>query len=155
LARAGEVLESHGLGHLHQLVDGLRLQLRQIHGAARLRQLGGTDDLGVVGVEHPGLGHHLIGTAAAVAAVAVPCTVGGALVGPVTALITEVASHLIDLWSDESRLVSRNAASCDLETAPTFWASTVPFLNRISVGMPRIPNFGGVCGFSSMLILAT
>src|SRR6202023_3093632 len=44
--------------------------------------------------------------------------------------------------------------SCDLVTAPTFWASTVPFLNRISVGMPRILNFGGVAGLSSMLSLA-
>src|SRR6516162_4897663 len=146
LARAGQVLEPHGLGHLHQLVDGLGLELREIHGAARLRQLGGTDDLGVVGVEHLGLVHHLIGTATTVAAVAVTVAVARTLVGPVAALIAEVASH---------RLLSRNAESWDLETAPTFCASTVPFLNRISVGMPRIPNFGGVCGFSSMLILAT
>src|SRR5882762_11998718 len=69
-----------------------------------------------------------------------------ALVGAIAALIAEVTSH---------RCSSRNAASWDFDSAPTFCASTVPFLNRISVGMPRMPNLGGVCGFSSMLILAT
>src|SRR6202044_309840 len=60
-------------------------------------------------------------------------------------LVAEIAPH---------RLLSRKAASCDLVTAPTFWASTVPFLNRISVGMPRMLNLGGVAGLSSMLSLA-
>ncbi len=36
-------------------------------------------------------------------------------------------------------LLSRKAASCDLETAPTLVASTLPFLNNIRVGMPRMP----------------
>src|SRR5262245_38019263 len=54
-----------------------------------------------------------------------------------------------------SRLLSRNAASCDFDTAPTFCASTVPFLKRMRVGIPRMPNLGGVCGFSSMFSFAT
>ena len=145
LARAGEVLEPHGLGQLHQLMDGLGLELRQVHRAARLRQLRRAYDLGVVGVEHLRLLHHLIGASAIIATIAVTI-VARTLVGPVAALITEIASH---------RLLSRNAESWDLDTAPTFCASTVPFLKRISVGMPRMPNLGGVCGFSSMLILAT
>ena len=37
------------------------------------------------------------------------------------------------------RLLSMNAVSWDLETAPTLVASTSPSLNSISVGMPRIP----------------
>src|SRR5512140_2552177 len=53
------------------------------------------------------------------------------------------------------RLLSMKAVSCDLETAPTFVASTEPFLNSIRVGMPRMPYLGGVLGFSSMLSLAT
>lgn len=52
-------------------------------------------------------------------------------------------------------LLSRNAVSCDFETAPTLVASTLPLLNSISVGMPRMPYLGGVAGFSSMLSLAT
>ena len=42
------------------------------------------------------------------------------------------------------RLPSRNAVSCDFDSAPTFCAATAPFLNRISVGMPRTPNLTGV-----------
>src|SRR5579883_37530 len=42
-----------------------------------------------------------------------------------------------------------------LGKAPILVAATWPFLNRIKVGMPRTPYFMGVCGFSSMLILAT
>src|SRR4029078_5381149 len=53
------------------------------------------------------------------------------------------------------RLLSKKAESCDLDTAPTFCASTVPFLNRMRVGIPRMPNLGGVWGFSSMLSFAT
>ena len=41
-------------------------------------------------------------------------------------------------------LLSMKVASCDLDSAPTFVASTSPFLNNISVGMPRMPYFGGV-----------
>ena len=37
------------------------------------------------------------------------------------------------------RLLSMNALSCDLVSAPTLVASTLPFLNSISVGMPRTP----------------
>src|SRR5919205_214504 len=51
-------------------------------------------------------------------------------------------------------LLSRNAVSCDLESAPTRVASTLPFLKSISVGMPRMPNFAGVLWFSSTLIFA-
>src|SRR5436190_122558 len=51
-------------------------------------------------------------------------------------------------------LLSRKAVSCDFESAPTRVASTLPFLNSISVGMPRMPNFAGTLWFSSTLILA-
>ena len=37
-----------------------------------------------------------------------------------------------------------NAVSWDLERAPTLVPTTAPFLNNISVGMPRMPNFAGV-----------
>src|SRR5262249_15125530 len=105
-----------------------------------------TDDLRVIRVEHLWLVHHVVGTpAVTVAAIAITIAVARAFVGPVAALVAEVASH---------RLLSRNAESWDLDTAPTFWASTVPFLKRISVGMPRMPNLGGVCGFSSIFSLA-
>ena len=107
LARAGEVLQSHRLGQLHQLVDRLGLQLGEIHRAARLRQLRGADDFRVVSVERLRLVHHVVGASAAVAvtviaAVAVTITVARAFVGPVTTLIAEIASH---------RLLSRNAES--------------------------------------------
>src|SRR5690348_1547074 len=49
---------------------------------------------------------------------------------------------------------STHSASLVLGSAPILVAATWPFLNRISVGMPRTPYFIGVCGFSSMLILA-
>src|SRR5690606_26357462 len=39
-------------------------------------------------------------------------------------------------------------------TAPTLVAATCPSLNSMRVGMPRTPYFCGVCGLSSMLILA-
>src|SRR5216684_1257145 len=51
-------------------------------------------------------------------------------------------------------LLSRKAVSWDFESAPTRVASTLPFLNSISVGMPRMPNFAGTAWFSSTLILA-
>src|SRR5688572_9027020 len=68
------------------------------------------------------------------------------LVRPVAALITQVAPH---------RCASRKDLRSGLRTEPTFCASTVPFLNRIRVGMLRMPNLGGVCGLDSMSILAT
>ena len=159
LARAGEVLEAHRLGELHQLVNRLDFSSVRFIELTRLRQLCRAYDLGVVGVERLRVMHHVIGASAtvavAVAAVAVTIAVARAFVGAVAALVAEVASHLFACAPGRPvRLLSRNAASCDLDTAPTFWASTVPFLNRISVGMPRMPNFGGVCGFSSILILA-
>src|SRR3954452_18938727 len=40
-------------------------------------------------------------------------------------------------------------------SAPILVAATWPPLNRIIVGMPRTPYLRGVCGFSSMLTLAT
>src|SRR5690242_10166504 len=49
----------------------------------------------------------------------------------------------------------RKAVSCALATAPTWVAAGWPFLNRMRVGMPRIENFGGVCGFSSTFSLTT
>ena len=52
-------------------------------------------------------------------------------------------------------LLSRNAVSWDLDSAPTLVASILPFLNSIRVGMPRMPNLAGVDWFSSTLILAT
>jgi hypothetical protein len=51
-------------------------------------------------------------------------------------------------------LLSRKAVNWDLDSAPTRVASTLPFLNSISVGMPRMPNFAGVSWFSSTLIFA-
>src|SRR5262249_934834 len=100
--------------------------------------------------------HHVVGRAA-VAAIAVAVAVSRAL-GPVAALITEIASHRDTprpaAGATGSRLLSRNAESCDFDTAPTFCASTAPFLKRIRVGIPRMPNFGGVCGFSSILSFA-
>src|SRR4249919_3756143 len=41
-------------------------------------------------------------------------------------------------------LLSMKAASWVLDSAPTFWASRVPFLNSISVGIPRTLYLGGV-----------
>src|SRR5688500_16971864 len=41
------------------------------------------------------------------------------------------------------------AASCDLDIAPTFLASTLPFLKMISVGMPLTLYFGAVTGLAS------
>ena len=55
----------------------------------------------------------------------------------------------------DQMLLSMNAASCVLESAPTFCASSVPFLNSISVGIPRTLYLGGVTWFSSMLSFAT
>ena len=42
-----------------------------------------------------------------------------------------------------------------LGSAPTLVAATWPSRKIISVGMPRTPYLVGVCGFSSILILAT
>src|SRR6266704_5460409 len=52
-------------------------------------------------------------------------------------------------------LLSRNAVSWDFDKDPTFWASTLPFLKSMSVGMPRMPYFLGISWFSSTLTLAT
>lgn len=46
--------------------------------------------------------------------------------------------------SGNQMFASMNAANWVLDSAPTLVASTLPFLNNISVGMPRIPYFGGV-----------
>src|SRR6185312_8066720 len=40
-------------------------------------------------------------------------------------------------------------------SAPILVAATCPSLNKIIVGMPRTPYLRGVCGFSSILTLAT
>ena len=47
------------------------------------------------------------------------------------------------------------AFNWDFETAPTFVASTCPALKSIRVGIPRMPNLGGVFEFSSIFILVT
>ena len=49
---------------------------------------------------------------------------------------------------------SRNAASWLLDSAPTFVASGSPFLNKMSVGMPRILNFSVASRWSSTLSFA-
>ena len=54
----------------------------------------------------------------------------------------------------DQSVLSRNAVSWDFDRAPTLVASTSPFLNTVSVGMPRTPYFLGVSGFSSMFSLA-
>ncbi len=172
LARTGHVLQAHGLGKLHQVRNRPRLQLREIHGLSRLRQLGGADDLPVIApieyvvlrlIQPPGgavaVAVAVPVVAAAVVAVAVPVAVAlaRALVRPtpITPLISQIPSHRFDsCLAAASRFCSRKADSCDLDTAPTFWASTDPFLNRINVGMPRMPNVRAVCGFASMSILA-
>ena len=59
--RACEVLQTHRLRHLDQLVNRLGLQLGQIHRTARERQFGRTDDLGVILADRLEL-HHVIGT---------------------------------------------------------------------------------------------
>ena len=41
-----------------------------------------------------------------------------------------------------------------METAPTLVASTLPLLNSISVGIPRIPNLGGVAGFGGLALIS-
>src|SRR5690606_984495 len=88
LARAGHVLEAHGLGELDQVADRTGLELRQVHGAARLRQLGGADDFSVIGAVDDVDVHRLFGLAA-VATVAVAIAAVAAF-GPVAALITEI-----------------------------------------------------------------
>ncbi len=55
---------------------------------------------------------------------------------------------------DDQSWPSKNVVSCDFDSAPTLVASTLPPLNSINVGMPRIPYFGGVWGFSSILSFA-
>jgi hypothetical protein len=154
LARAGNALQAHRIGHLHQLVDGLGLELVEAHALARLRKLFAAYDLAVVGrierfriVDLVGSTAHVAVDVAAAAAAAAPIAVAMAL--PLVALVAvgpaEITPH---------RLLSRKAFNWDSDIAPTFCASTLPFLNRISVGMPRMPNLGGVCGFSSMLSFA-
>ena len=44
-------------------------------------------------------------------------------------------------------MLSRKAVSWDFDSAPTLVASTLPFLNSIRVGIPRMPNFAGVVWF--------
>src|SRR5207302_8821030 len=50
---------------------------------------------------------------------------------------------------------STHSKSLLFGSAPILVAATWPPLNRIIVGMPRTPYLRGVCGFSSMLSLAT
>src|SRR5204862_1733565 len=53
------------------------------------------------------------------------------------------------------RTDSTHSLSLLLGRAPILVAATWPPLNRIIVGMPRTPYLRGVCGFSSILTLAT
>ena len=55
----------------------------------------------------------------------------------------------------DQRLLSRKAVSWPLETAPTLVPTSVPFLNSISVGMPRMPYLAAMAWLSSTLTLAT
>src|SRR4029453_5848545 len=52
-------------------------------------------------------------------------------------------------------LLSIQAVSCDLVSAPTFCACAWPPLYRMTVGMPRMPYLPGVGGLASMSSLAT
>ena len=54
----------------------------------------------------------------------------------------------------QARWPSRNAVSCDLDSAPTLVAASWPSLNSIRVGMPRMPNLAGTSRLSSTFILA-
>src|SRR5262249_28975530 len=53
------------------------------------------------------------------------------------------------------RTDSTHSRSLFFGSAPILVAATWPSLNSIKVGMPRTPYFLGVCGFSSMLSMAT
>ena len=161
LARAGHALQAHGLGKLDQISDRLGLQLREVHGGARLGQLRCTDDLPVFATVKRFLLQLVIRStvgavtvtvavavvvAAAVIAIAITIAVAmaRALVGPIAPLITQIPSHRVDpcdlgMAPSVFRFDSRKADSCDLDTAPTFWASTDPFLNKMRVGIPRMP----------------
>ena len=44
-ARAAHVLETHGLGQLHQVADGALLELGEVHRAAAAREVGLSNDL--------------------------------------------------------------------------------------------------------------
>src|SRR4029079_1829094 len=67
--------------------------------------------------------------------------VARSLVRAIAALVAQVAPH---------RCWSRKDLRSGLRTEPTFCASGLPPLKRISVGMFRMPYFGGVCGVRSM-----
>ena len=95
LARAGQPLDTHGLGHLHQLVDRLGLEHRQVHRALGGRELGLADDLRGVYFEH--LGRLIVGARAAVVAgpiVRIAVAVAVALSAATTA--TTAADHRRD-----------------------------------------------------------
>ena len=49
-------------------------------------------------------------------------------------------------------LLSKKAVSWDLDKAPTLVASTLPSLNNMSVGIPRIPYLGGVSSLASSVL---
>jgi len=61
---------------------------------------------------------------------------------PTSPLVRAPKDNSVDGRSQPNRLASyklesMNAASCDLDKAPTLVATTSPFLNSMSVGMPR------------------
>ena len=71
-------------------------------------------------------------------------------------LLLCAASHQPGLGRglDQASCSSRKATSCDLFSAPTLVAASWPFLNSISVGMPRMPNLAEMVRFSSTFTLA-
>ena len=145
LARASQVLQPHGRAQLDQLRHRLLLELGEVHGLFASSQILFGNDLEFLQIRKF-LRVLLAAPRLLVAGTAAPLSLTLFVAASAGRIITQVASH---------RFSSKNSESCPFDTAPTFWASTVPFLNSMSVGIPRMPNFGGVSGFSSILILAT
>src|SRR5690606_33436284 len=146
LARTREIFESLRFAELDELGGGTCFQLCQVHDVLALGELFRRNDVQAARL----VVRELLGLRPAAAASIPPLAVGilrlGRLLRTAACLITQISSHRLD---------SKNSVNWDLDMAPSFWAWTEPFLNSISVGMLRIPYFGGVAGFSSMLSLVT
>src|SRR5687767_8684234 len=108
LARTGQALDAHGLGHLDQLVDRLGLEHRQVHRALGGRELGLADDFRCVYLERllwlfvgacATVVRAIVRIAVAVAVALLATTASSstavtrALVRAIAALITQVAPH--------------------------------------------------------------
>ncbi len=129
------------LGHLHQLMNRLGLELGEVHLAARLRQLSRTDDFAVVGVEGLRLVHHLVLPATVVAPVAVAVSVPHAAATTRDGVLS--ADYGPDFLSSLSQVAVQEGRELRIsDTAPTFWASTVPFLKRMRCGNPADAELG-------------